>query len=473
MNKNKFDIVLIAPPTPYPLISHLYYTVAVIPPLGIGYLSSYLREKAGYKTLLLNLYPGIRNKKELLKIITDANPKIVGFSTMTETFKNGVRIAKEIKKVLKNVKIVFGGPHVTFLDKETLENYEDIDIIVRGEGEDTFLELACKILDGDGDLSNIKGITYRVEKRIFRNMSQSFIKDLDKLPFPDRDFVDIDGYYRIVKPAKMVITSRGCPGACRFCAATAMSGGRFRLRSIDNVMEEIMILTKDDEIKHIFFGDDTLTADVGRFLRLISELKRYNIKWHAESRVDIITKELCKEMKESGCVALQFGVESGSQEILDKVNKRISLTQIENAVKWATESGIRVICSMMIGIPGDTKKTIKDTIKFALYLQKKYGANIVMGCTVPYPGTYIFKYPEKCGIKKIHEKDFDKYNTDNPIMDLENISVKEIRKIFYDAVKALGENVDKDKELDRTEERLKVTLKIQNYFFNWNENHKN
>lgn len=278
-----FPLILIAPPTPYPLIAHLYPHIASIPPLGIGYLSSFIKHKGGYDSIIFNLY---------LEIIRDVNPSIIGFSTMTETFKNGVRLAKIIKETFQNVKIVFGGPHVTFLDFETLKKYPFIDIVVRGEGEITFLEIVSKILDGDKDLSQIKGITYREGEEIIRNKSREFIKNLDEIPFPNREVRDIDGFFDLVPVQQMVISSRGCPGACKFCAATAMSGGKIRYRSIPNVIEEILLITynkKDD--KSIFFGDDTLTADVKRF----SELK-----------------ELCIEMKESGCYGIQFGVESGS-----------------------------------------------------------------------------------------------------------------------------------------------------------------
>ncbi|MEO0271418.1 MAG: radical SAM protein [candidate division WOR-3 bacterium] len=460
----KYNIFLVCPPTPYPLLSHIFYTTSIIPPLGIGYLSSYLNKMIGIKALLLNLYPGLKNKNTFLNLIKEHKPKIIGFSVMTETFKNGVRLAKIVKDNFPGIITIFGGPHVTFTDIETLENYPFIDIIVRGEGENTFLELTEKILSGRRDFSDIKGITFRLEDKIIRNKGREFIRDLDKLPFPDRDIIDIDGYFSVVKPVQMVITSRGCPGACRFCAATAMSGGIFRLRSIDNVMEEILEITYRKDEKNIFFGDDTITANLDRFLKLIKELKKHNIKWNAESRVDIITRELCKEMKESGCIALQFGVESGSQEILDRMNKRITLNQIENAVKWAREFGIKVVCSMMMGIPGDTPETIKETIKFAAKLQSKYGAYVVLGCTVPYPGTYISRYPAKVGIKKVNENDYDFYNTDNPIMDLDYTSASEIRKYFYDASKIIINTISKER-LEEIKKVLKIALKIQSLYF--------
>jgi radical SAM superfamily enzyme YgiQ (UPF0313 family) len=229
----------------------------------------------------------------------------------------------------------------------------------------------------------------------------------------------------------MVITSRGCPGRCKFCAAAALSGGRYRMRSVDNIVGELTNL-KHRGTHLVFFADDTIVADIPRLLKLGSLTKKLGILWAAEFRVDAMTKDIAKTLKDSGCQSLQFGVESGSQELLDQMGKDITLQQIEQAVKWATDAELNVVCSMMMGLPEDTITTIKQTIDFGIRLQKTYKATVLLGCFVPLPGTYYYNHANKLGIS-IMTKKYNQYFTLNPIIDTPHLTRWQIRNLYFDA----------------------------------------
>jgi len=439
MNKSA-DAVLIVPPSPYPGMSMLFPSLTTTDPLGIGYLISYLKKKGINKVYGLNLYNGLKNINRFSEYIKRKKTKVVGFSTMTENYNNGIRLARIVKNILPSTTVVMGGPHVTFTDEETLLE-SCVDVVVRHEGEITFYELLDCILGGRCDLSKVDGITYKENNQIVKNKHRNFIKNLDVLPFPERNLPDIDGILMKLKeitPSRnVVITTRGCPGGCKFCAATAMSGGTYRMRSVEDVIEECNYISSLSKNNEIFFGDDTITANVGRLMTLLKYLRKGKIKWAAESRVDVITPELAKEIVKAGCIGLQFGVESGDQRVLDRMGKGITLVQVENAIKYVIDAGLNpvsVACSFMIGIPGDTRKSVKKTLKFIKYLQDKYGIAAVIGITVPYPGTYIWRFPEKSGILRIVEQSYERFSVDNPVMDLENLTHEEIRALYYDYV---------------------------------------
>ena len=258
-------------------------------------------------------------------------------------------------------------------------------------------------------------------------------QNLDSLPFPVRSRIRANKTVGIQ-------TSRGCPGQCIFCCAAKLSGGRYRMRSAENVVSEIEEIYNRGGRK-IFFQDDTVTVHIRRLRKIMSMLieKKLDLVWMAESRVDVISKDsaILKEMKESGCIALQFGVESGSQEILDKLKKNITINQIYTSVRAAIDVGINVMCTFLIGHPFDTPKTILETFEFAKTLID-LGATTALSIVCPYPGTAIREEKEKYKVK-IYPTDFKDYNTLTPIMDIECMERKEIKRYFYSLGKQLQE----------------------------------
>lgn len=441
IENEEVDVLLIAPPSPNPTTG-MNVKIQGTFPVGIGYISAYLKQH-GYKVEVLNLWLKEVNEITLRNIISKANPKILGVSSMTDNFLNGVTIAKIAKEIDENIVTIFGGPHVTFTDKESLENYDSIDLIVRNEGEYTVLELADLFIKNKGNIEDIKGITYRRNNEIIRNQRREMIQDLDSLPIPDRSGFDF------ANSMVGVQTSRGCPGACIFCVASTMAGGKYRVRSAENVVKEIEYLYNKGA-RSIFFQDDTFTADLGRLREILSLIKSkgLDIDWSAESRVDIVDSDpdIFKEMKECGCSSLQFGVESGSQESLDNLKKKINVDQIFRAITTAKESGLNVICTMLIGHPFDNEQSILDSIKFAEKLID-LGAFVLFSIVCPYPGTQIRNFADKYNIK-IHETSYNDYFVSNAFVDTANLTAKKIRNLYFDGMKKiiylnLNQGIDK------------------------------
>jgi anaerobic magnesium-protoporphyrin IX monomethyl ester cyclase len=429
IQKQKSEIILITPPSPV-MMSRFFLQTTNLSPLGIGYIAAVLQDE-GFRVNCLNLTSGLTESKNFEHYITQTNPKIVGISTMTETYQNGLLLAKLVKKVNPDVITVLGGPHVTFMSEEALSN-DCVNIAVRREGEYTMLELAKYFIRNQGSLKDIKGIVYKSNGTIVRTAVRPLLEDLDTLPYPLRNIPDLDGIINSdsYKMRSQIITSRGCPGRCKFCAAAALSGGRYRMRSINNIAGELMSLkTKGTNL--IFFVDDTVSADISRLLELCSLTKELRIMWGAECRVDAMTEDLAKALKDSGCIALQFGVESGSQEMLDRMRKGITLQQIEQAVKWVTDAKLTAVCSLMIGTPEDTITTIKQTTDFGIKLQQKYGAVVIMAIFIPFPGTYYYNHIKELGIS-ITTHNFNQFFTINSIIDTPHLTHWQIRNAYFD-----------------------------------------
>ncbi|MDP3830740.1 MAG: radical SAM protein, partial [Ignavibacteriaceae bacterium] len=266
------------------------------------------------------------------------------------------------------------------------------------------------------------------------------IKDLDSLPFPSRNLYFLEEYNI---PAG-IITSRGCPNQCIFCSAGAFSGGRYRMRSAENVFEEIKMLY-DYGYNFIFFQDDTLTVDINRLNRILDLIivNKLKIAWLCESRVDIEDKEIFKKMSEAGCIGLQFGIESGSQEILDKVNKNITLDEIMESLSAAVKYNLTPICSFMIGHWLDTPQTIDDSISFAIKVQKEFLCQSLFSISTPLPGTRLYNKIEEYGCKLISDN-FDRYDMITPVMETKYLNANQIRWYFFKAVNELSKNTPKE-----------------------------
>ena len=427
MSDVEVDVLLVLPPSPNP-ISKISGKIQQIFPLGIGYISSMLK-KNGFKVQILSLWLNNMNEKSIKHIISKLNPTILGVSTMTDNFLNGVYIASLAKEVNPNIVTVFGGPHVTFEDYSSLLKHSEIDIVSRNEGEYQFIDLANYFINNTGSLKDIKGITYREDDAILRNPSHPLIKNLDDLPFPDRECTDLKTSIVGIQ------TSRGCPGGCIFCVASSMAGGRYRVRSAKNVVDEIEELYTLGARKFLF-QDDTFTANIDRLYEILNLIKERNldISWSAESRVDVIDKDpnIFKVMQEHGCHSLQFGIEAGSQESLDALKKDITIDQIHRAITATKEAGINPVCSMLIGHPYDTKKSIEISVQFAETLVS-YGAFVLFAIVCPYPGTQIERRKEHFGID-IKDESFNNYHVANCFIETKYLTLKEIRNLYYDAM---------------------------------------
>lgn len=427
---NDVELILISAPSPHAtsIVSH---RMQGLPPLGLGYIASFVNNN-GYNSKIIDMNIWDVTIYDLEEAIKKCNKFIVGISTTTETYRNGIRIAKFLKEYDSSIVVFMGGCHVTYEYEDAL-NSGYVDLVIRGEGEITTKEVCDYYLNNIGELENIDGISYIVDGITICNNDREFIAELDKLPFPDRTLFDLEKY----PVAASISSSRGCPGKCIFCAASRLSGGRYRVRSAENIIEEFKYL-KSLGYKHVQIVDDTMTANLKRFNKFLDLMISENLgmTWHCESRVDIINEELLDKVKKAGCKLMQFGVEAASQKMLDSLRKNITLEQIMNVFTWCREKEINTASCLIIGQPYDTLETVKETVKFGLKLQK-LGARIVFSISTPYPGTYMYDNKGELGIDII-DYDFDNYTTITPVYNSKYMTAEQIQACYFDAYIALG-----------------------------------
>jgi radical SAM superfamily enzyme YgiQ (UPF0313 family) len=345
--------------------------ITASPPLGILYIASTLKQEGVEVSFLDQAAKGL-TAKEAADWVIKENPDILGISTLTFSSLMAPKIAEEVKKRKLDIKIIFGNHHATFNARRILRKYPQVDMIVRGEGEQTCLDLVDN-LRKNKSVRDVSGITFRHNDKIVSNPDRSLIKDIDSLPFPDRSLLDMEYHNSIVginiAPQKFTsfITSRGCVFKCRFCSCASMARNFWRPRSIKNILKEINLLVSEG-YEHLFFVDDNFTLNQKRVIKLCRMIRKekINIKWVGEGRVDQCSYSMLREMKKAGCRLIYFGIESGSQNILNYYDKRTTPKQSALAVSKARKAGIDLIIgSFIIGAPIETEKDIQQTFEIA------------------------------------------------------------------------------------------------------------
>lgn len=411
-----------------PLLEETYHH-PLFPPLGLAYLAAVL-EQNDFEVRIMDCPACAMDHEKLRADLASFEPTLVGIASMTATIPSALKSARVAKEVCPDAKVLMGGPHATFADAEILTEEPAVDIIVRGEGEVTLLELAQNSPKLE-KLGEIKGITFKDNNQIVKTPDRSFIQNLDELPRPSYKSIPIDRYRIYGKKFLPIMTSRGCPFQCSFCVASQMFGAKFRARSPKNVVDEIEWLRDVYGAQGVSFHDDTLTLDRKRILDICDEIINRKIKlaWGCQTRVDQISKEVLAKMRKAGCNEVSFGVESGCQRILDAVKKKVSIEQSENAVKWAKEEGLFVAVSTIIGYPGETKETMKQTLDLIHRIKPD---DVWLCLATPYPGTELRALVKNMGWKM--SDDWTLYNTMNPIFEVPNLPSEDIsrmRKSFY------------------------------------------
>lgn len=373
--------------------------------LGILYLAAVL-EKNNIEVSVMDAlktgYDWPQFENELLKF----KPDIIGVSFTTETRFEAFRAIRLIRKIFPSSLIVAGGAHVTWTAGDTLLNIHELDVVVRGEGEETFLEL-IKAYENNLSLAGILGLSYRQNGRVIHNSDRPFISNLDALPFPARHLSKGDKICSFLKlpngkkiPALHIMTSRGCPIGCNFCITTQTWGRICRFRSPVNVVEEIEELIEKYKVKGLSFFDDTFTMNPIRAEQICDLIisRQLNISWWCEVRVDTVTLDLLKKMKAAGCYQVYFGVESGSQRVLDEIiKKKINLEQVKTVAKWCNEAGILILPTFIISHPTETLVEARQTINLMKELKSYAKGDITVGVLKIYPGTDLEKYAKKTG----------------------------------------------------------------------------
>jgi radical SAM superfamily enzyme YgiQ (UPF0313 family) len=380
------------------------------PQLGLGYLAAVL-EKNNYNVDVIDCQALNIHYDEFKHEISKRKPDIIGMTAITLTYKSALHIAELTKEIHPNCITVLGGPHATFWHEEALHECPQLDAVVRREGEYTLLELVQR-LEAGKSFHDVIGTTCRNNGMIVKNPDRPYIENLDELPYPARHLWPLESL-RKVEDVFYLTTSRGCTFWCDFCEAVRMFGRRYRMRSPRNVVNEIEFLNKTFGGTQFTFCDDAFTVDQARTEELCDEILKRNLKivWNCGTRVDMVTKKLLTKMKKAGCASVWFGIESGAQEVLDEMHKGISTSQTLRTVKWVRELGLTPVPNVLLGFPGETKKTAWKTIKFA---EKISPDNLAFfNIATPLPGTPLYDRVKKNGWLKI--TDFNLYDCQTPI----------------------------------------------------------
>lgn len=374
----------------------------VIPSLGLGYLAAVL-EKNSHSVRIIDCTLGITHEK--LRSVLEASEEadIIGITATTPTFESAKIVAKIVRDIFKDSLIVIGGVHVTSLPEAALKE-GCFDLGVLGEGEYTFLELVQRFeKEGKASFRDIKGLAYREDSKIFVNERRPFIQDLDELPFPARHLLPPLSSYRPTPasykrlPVGVLMSSRGCPYRCAFCDRSVF-GTRYRMRSVENILNEVEELINKYGAREIRFFDDTITIKKKKLFELVDRMKERGIKvpWTAQSRVDAITPEVLKKLKEGGCWQLLVGVESGDDRMLQIMNKGVTVAQNARAVELMNKYKMGIRADFLVGVPGETRESLKKTLDFALTHDLDYA---YFNKFVPFPGIELTRILQEKGYK--------------------------------------------------------------------------
>ncbi|AIS31516.1 MULTISPECIES: B12-binding domain-containing radical SAM protein [Methanobacterium] len=393
----------------------------VAPPLGIAYMAAVL-EQNDIAVEIIDAAALEMSWETLESEIKRVSPQLVAVTALTPTIDKALQTAELAKKTCPQATVVMGGYHPTFNYQEMLEK-DYVDLVVMGEGEYTMLELVQTLEEG-GDLKNVKGIAYQDVVTPPRPL----IEDLDELPFPARHLLPMD-HYKILNMklhTATLISGRGCPMQCSFCASAALHGNKLRMRSAQNVVDEMEHLIKDHDAGMIAFMDDTFTLKPSRVAEICDEIIKRDLDtyWGCTARADTLSDELLQKLSDSGCITLFLGVESADQQQLDRVNKQITIDKIRQAFKLSRENDIRTIASVVLGMPGDTKESIERTIKFVRELNPSYA---LFSLATPYPGTRFYQEAVQDNLIKV--KDWSKYTLLSPVLETVDCSLDELKKM--------------------------------------------
>jgi anaerobic magnesium-protoporphyrin IX monomethyl ester cyclase len=417
-------VTLVNPPYPPSVHSHPPFI-----PLGIAYLGA-VAEKEGHEVTVIDCqaekltYEAFRNR------IEHTPSDVIGATATTLLYKSAMQLITIAKQVHPHAVTILGGSHGTFWDENALNEYPSLDIVVRREGETTFIELLNK-LQTKTSFNNVLGITFRnKEGKIISNLDRPFLEDLDALPFPAHHLLPLDALKRMGKVLFPLITSRGCVYWCNFCSTVRMFGRGYRMRSPKNVVDEMEMIHNKYGVNQVTFYDDTFTVNRERVMKICEELhaRKLDLIWDCGTRVDMVDRELLKTMHDAGCIAVWLGVESGSEAILDAMNKRIKLDQTRWAYKTAHEVGLMTIANAVLGFPGETEQTARETINFIKELNPD---DVGFYVATPYPGTPMYEQVKKNGWLRV--TDFDKYDTVGPTFETPWLSMKKLADIRYRA----------------------------------------
>jgi len=427
-----------------------------LPPLNLTYIASYLTD---LDVVVEILDAKVRNLsyKQIKKKIKKFKPDIVGISVfVSASIEICYDIAKIVKSNDKNTIVVLGGRHPTFLPTETLKA-EDINIIVRGEGELTFRELIIK-----GTPENVKGISYKLNGQIMHNPDRP-IMNYASIKLPARYFIENNKYSLYSARTETVETSRGCPYSCKFCTTHIINNGLWRSRPIENVISELKVISQNRRISDIFFVDDNITADIKRFERLcerIIECKKNNeindFKFNSQIRLDAFVKspQIVKKMAEAGFWMILTGIESIKEEIQKDLRKNLTVSNILKSLSLLHKYNIIVSGNMILGVDlNSTEEEIRKEMKIMHKIDIEF---VPFSILTPFPGSITLKELDEKGL--IITKDWSKYTILYPVIKTYKLSQKKLRELLNYSYKEL-------KILNQPRRMLFRVIKSRGLFF--------
>jgi anaerobic magnesium-protoporphyrin IX monomethyl ester cyclase len=386
-------ILFVAPPLPK--------ANTTAQPLGFGYMASVLRLNGFPDVAILDACSLIMSVEETIQAIKEHAPDVLGLTTMTVTVKNALKIAAAAKGLLPGVKVAVGGVHATVCPEWVIED-PHVDVVVRHEGEYSFLEVVQRWAAGES-LDGVAGTTVKVGGQIVHHAQAPRIRNLDELPFPARELMPMHIYKANlafpphIRTRTTLYSARGCPYNCSFCSTAAVWGGHFcAMRSAGNVLDEIEEVIDRFGVYGFEFVDEltTLRKDrLAEFCQGIHDRGLHKVRWVCSSTVRQMDYETARMMAAAGCSMVYMGVESGSPEILKTLNKQITIDQVEEAFAATRRAGLRRSACFMIGAPGETPDTVGQTIALARRLRIE---RLTLNVVTPYPGTEFYeKYVDK------------------------------------------------------------------------------
>ncbi len=386
-------------------------------PLGLAYLAAVLRED-GHEIVIIDAPTLGMSSEDVITELSRFGPDAIGMTALTSTIHRTAELSRLIKEGLPKASIVIGGPHATILPQDTLRK-TGADVVLVGEGEITIRDIMRN------------PAKYRKRRVVIGKR----VEDLDSIPFPAWDLLPLHLYkslpnnYKRSRHVLNMITSRGCPFRCTYCCKD-LYGSMYRMRSVENVIEELKYLKKEHGIREVAFWDDLFTMRREWMIEFCDRLleEKLDVAWSCETRVNYVDYEMLRKMKDAGCWNIFYGIEAGDQQLLNNIRKGTTLSMIRKAVRMTKKAGIEIRGSFMIALPGETPKLARKTIEFAIELDPDYAQ---FSITTPFPGTELYEKAEEWGTLS---KDFNEYNEWNPVFVPKGYrNADEVRRVHREA----------------------------------------
>ena len=405
-----------------------------MPLIGVAYIASYLRER-GIDVDILDATALDVSYEGVVEYVSFYGFDFVGVTAIAATYQSALRHLREIKEAHPEIITVIGGPHATALHEQVVMENDFVDYCVRGEGEITAYDLIDTLWKG-GDVSKVKGVTFKRDGEVTITPPRPYIEDLDILPYPALDLMPLHEYYfemRGLATRKDLVlpfcSGRGCYSNCGFCASKMMWGGP-RMRTVDKVIEELVWMREKYDMDVLFSYDDIMSANrkwLIEFCQKFIEAGLNDIRWSCDARADTLTDEMLMWLKKANCAYVLLGLEFGTQRLLDMTNKKLKLSKVKEAVKMIRKHGINSCGSFIIGYPTETKQEILQTGRFARSLNLDA---VLTNLAVPYPGTEMYDFCVKHDLL-LGNLDDEAYGSPLiPMVKLEGITPEETVKLL-------------------------------------------